>query len=59
MPGDEACRVRKQMKDIPETLQDKMGQRMRLTVNGCAVKSPAKLVSNANTEERVSIFMYT
>lgn len=25
---------KKQMRDIPETLQDKMGQRMRLTVNG-------------------------
>lgn len=31
---DEACQVQQQMRDIPETLQDKMGQKMRLTVNG-------------------------
>lgn len=29
-----ACHVEKQMRDIPETLQDNMGQKMRLTVNG-------------------------
>lgn len=46
MQGDEACHVKKQMKDIPETLQDKMGQKMRLTVNGLAVKSLAKLLSS-------------
>ena len=40
MQGEEACHVRKQMRDIPETLQDKMGQKMRLTVNGFAFKSP-------------------
>lgn len=32
--GEAACHVRKQMRDIPETLQDNMGQKMRLTVNG-------------------------
>ena len=32
--------MKKQMRDIPETLQDNMGQKMRLTVNGAAVKSP-------------------
>lgn len=32
--GEVACHVRKQMRDIPETLQDNMGQKMRLTVNG-------------------------
>lgn len=45
MQGEEACHVKKQMRDIPETLQDKMGQKMRLTVNGVAVKSPARLLS--------------
>lgn len=44
MQDEEACHVKKQMRDIPETLQDKMGQKMRLTVNGFAVKSPAKLL---------------
>lgn len=39
MQGEEACHMKKQMRDIPETLQDKMGQKMRLTVNGFAVKS--------------------
>lgn len=34
MQDEEACHVKKQMRDIPETLQDKMGQKMRLTVNG-------------------------
>lgn len=37
--------MKKQMRDIPETLQDNMGQKMRLTVNGFAVKSPARLLS--------------
>lgn len=45
MQGEEACHVKKQMRDIPETLQDNMGQKMRLTVNGFAVKSPARLLS--------------
>lgn len=45
MQDEEACRMKKQMKDIPETLQDKMGQKMRLTVNGCAVESPVRLPS--------------
>ena len=45
MQGEEACHVKKQMRDIPETLQDNMGQKMRLTVNGFAVKSPARLHS--------------
>lgn len=45
MQDEEACHVKKQMRDIPETLQDKMGQKMRLTVNGFAVKSPARLLS--------------
>lgn len=45
MQGEEACLVKKQMRDIPETLQDNMGQKMRLTVNGFAVKSPDRLVS--------------
>ena len=44
MQGEEACHVKKQMRDIPETLQDNMGQKMRLTVNGFAVKSPARLL---------------
>lgn len=34
--------MKKQMRDIPETLQDNMGQKMRLTVNGAAVKSPCQ-----------------
>lgn len=37
MQGEEACHMKKQMRDIPETLQDKMGQKMRLTVNVFAV----------------------
>lgn len=43
--GEEACHVRKQMRDIPETLQDNMGQKMRLTVNGFAVRTTAWLLS--------------
>lgn len=43
--GEEACHVKKQMRDIPETLQDNMGQKMRLTVNGFAVKTTAWLLS--------------
>lgn len=42
MQGEEACHMKKQMRDIPETLQDKMGQKMRLTVNGFAVKTPCQ-----------------
>ena len=45
MQDEKACHVKKQMRDIPETLQDKMGQKMRLTVNGFAVESPARLLS--------------
>lgn len=42
MQVEKACHVKKQMRDIPETLQDKMGQKMRLTVNGFAVRSPCQ-----------------
>lgn len=49
MQGKEACHVKKQMRDIPETLQDKMGQKMRLTVNGFAVNPPSCQATIYNT----------
>lgn len=52
--------MKKQMRDIPETLQDKMGQKMRLTVNGLVHNLPANLTTTTPVVQQTScLYSYT